>query len=81
MAQKITFRDFVLIWLQSTSVAEVAEKTGLTINSVRAKATALRKAGVKLEKKARHTTPLDVSGLNAIIDNSCKAIEDDTDTY
>lgn len=50
---KVTHKVFIAAWRSSSSPAEVAEKTGLTADSAKVKASMLRKSGVKLKKFSR----------------------------
>ena len=59
--------DFVKACVDSSSCAEVADKTGLALASVAQRMTKLRKKGVNLAKYARAQGSTDVEGLNALI--------------
>jgi biotin operon repressor len=66
----ISNEEFVLIWQSATSRKDVAEKTGLSIYVVSARAAKLRKAGVNIKKFPRGRTivdTVDVEALNKII--------------
>lgn len=59
MAQRksVTPEEFVRAWQGSSSMAEVAEKTGLRVESVRARGHRFRKRGVPLKKLAAQGRP------------------------
>ena len=59
--------DFVKAWLASSSVKEVADSLGLSVNSASVRAVALRKAGVSLPKYVRRKRDIDVDALNKLI--------------
>lgn len=63
----VSNEDFVKAFITADSTAEVAEKTGLTIGSVRLRASKLRKAGVNLPTFVRKPRPIDVDALNELI--------------
>lgn len=64
---RVTDVDFVRAWVASASTDEVATKTELTVASVNARATKLRKNGVNLPPFARKKKVVDADALNAII--------------
>jgi hypothetical protein len=66
--------DFVTHFTQSTSIDEVAEKTGLSRSSVQARATMLRGAGVALPKMVpQRGQAIDLDELNAIVEENVPA--------
>lgn len=65
----VTAEDFVIAWNTSTSAKEVAEKVGMPIPIVHARASKYRKAGVRLrDHKVQSGRSLNVAKLNALID-------------
>jgi biotin operon repressor len=77
---RIGSEDFVATFAQAKSTGEVAEKLGLSKASVHARASALRKAGVKLRRFPRgRKSVVDVAALNELlnrlgaVDNSPEA--------
>ena len=72
---KCTNDDFVVHWMTSTSVAEVAEKSGLKESTCTQKASTLRSKGVPLKKFARKTGGVDYEALAAKV----KSLESDVD--
>ncbi len=68
----LTAEEFVRLWQSCSSVKEVAEKSGVTYNSVTSRASHLRKKGVKLKIMAHTGRPkqkIEVDKLNAIIES------------
>ena len=64
----VAVEDFVTAFAQAKSAGEVAERTGLSKASVQVRASALRKAGVKLKRFPRgRKTTLDVAALNDLL--------------
>jgi len=67
----ISNEEFVLIWQNATSRKDVSDKTGLSVFSVSARATKLRKAGVNIKKFPRGRTGssdvIDVTALNKLV--------------
>ena len=64
----VAVEDFVVAFAQAKSAGEIAEKLGLSKGSVHARASALRKAGVKLKRFPRgRRTALDVAALNDLL--------------
>lgn len=59
--------EFVSAFVGADSSATVAARLGLKIETVRARACKLRKAGVTLPKYTRGAVAVDVDSLNAII--------------
>lgn len=58
---------FVICWQQSRSAEEVADKTGMAVNSVYVKANRLRAKGVPLKKfKYGGSEAIDYKGLAAL---------------
>lgn len=69
MPKQRTWDDFVRAWLSSSSVREVAQRTGLTPSTCQVYAVRLRRLGVKLPgMKGRTLGGLDVNALNRIIE-------------
>jgi len=65
----VTAEEFVIAWNTSTSAKEVAEKVGMPIPIVHARASKYRKAGVRLkDHKVQSGRSLNVAKLNALID-------------
>jgi hypothetical protein len=62
----VSDKEFVRIYLQSSSIGEVAEKTKLKKLSAQSRARQLRRMGVKLPLFDRHKK-VDINELNAII--------------
>lgn len=56
---------FVKAWLESSAVADVALKTGMTTRAAMVFASQLRAKGVKLPKYTGR--PIDIAALNALI--------------
>jgi biotin operon repressor len=76
----VAVEDFVTAFAQAKSAGEVAERTGLSKASVQAKASALRKAGVKLKRFPRgRKTAVDVDALNDLL-GRLGALDDTSDT-
>ena len=67
MVKKISHVEFVKTWKEANSIGTVASATGLSKQSVQARAAKLRKAGVALPRFARQGEPIDVDALNAIL--------------
>ena len=67
----ISNEEFVLIWQTASSRKDVAEKTGLSVFSVSARATKLRKAGVNIKKFPRGRVGtadvINVDALNKLV--------------
>jgi len=65
----VSNEEFVRAWVSSTSVAQVAQKTGQSIDYCRIRSCKLRKAGVKLPKyeSGRKVSTLNVDALNDLI--------------
>ncbi len=72
MAVRITPEEFVRVWQTSANTAEVAEKTGMTVNYVKVTSYRYRNLGVKLKdfSQARSvsatTKNLDIAALNEL---------------
>jgi len=66
--------EFVRVWQASKSAKEVAQVLGCDKSAVHARASYLRKKGVKLKAMNIHRGPhqLDVEALNRIIANGSK---------
>jgi hypothetical protein len=62
--------DFVTEYAKAKSLDEVATQLGMTKESVQARAFKLRKAGVGLPRFTKSSKPVDVSGLNAILEKA-----------
>lgn len=75
--KRVDNRDFVVAYMNSKSLDEVAKVTGMKDGrSVSAKATYLRKMGVKLPKLYRSkkiTDELEIAQLNSLIKKYSKA--------
>ena len=71
MAKRIDNRDFVVTWLNSESIEDVAKAYARSKPAVAAKATELRKRGVKLpkftSKLSETASKIEVAQLNSII--------------
>lgn len=67
-----SYRKFVLDWQSSDSVAEVAEKFGISKNGVQDIAMKLRKSGVKLKTMRKDPVrgEIDAEDLNKLIDEA-----------
>jgi hypothetical protein len=63
----LTDEQFVTAWATSKSLDEVAKKTKLVKISVQARASRLRKLGVKLAKFSRRRKIVDVDKLNKLL--------------
>lgn len=61
-----TPEEFVKTWQAADSLAEVAEKLGLTRHSASNRGMRYRNAGVKLKKFERGRNPIDVDALNKL---------------
>ncbi|EON33783.1 hypothetical protein GTC6_05432 [Gordonia terrae C-6] len=76
MSKRIDNREFVVTWLNSESIEEVAKALGRSKGAVAAKATELRKRGVqvpKFTKKLSETAQkLEVAQLNSLINKHQK---------
>ena len=75
-AKKVSAHDFCVAWMQSETVAEVAEKTGLKPGTVSQRASALRSKGVPLKFFAKKSPRNDYNALAELV----KGMESDTDT-
>jgi formylmethanofuran dehydrogenase subunit B len=64
----LTDVEFVTAWAKAKTLTDVVAATGLQRISVQARASRLRKAGVRLRRFARSKKKIDVQGLNKIID-------------
>lgn len=65
----VSSEAFVKAWLESTSLAQVAEKVGLTRHQCSQRASNLRYRGVALRKFVHpNHHPLDVAALNAMVE-------------
>lgn len=60
--------DFVTAYAKANSLDDVVKSLGMEKGSVQARASKLRKLGVKLPKFVRGATPTDVASLNAILE-------------
>lgn len=60
---RISTEEFVCLWMRNVSVADIAARTGTTMDAVRWRASYLRRQGVRLPRRAG----LDVTALNAIV--------------
>lgn len=70
MNLKVTPEDFVVAWMTSTSLEEVAQTTGLGKNACKQRAKRLRELGVKLKFMDRHPRAYDrlrISQLNSLV--------------
>ena len=71
MRKRIDNREFVVTWLNSESLEDVAKAIGSTKASVQSRASQLRKCGVKLPKftgrMSETAKQLEVAQLNSII--------------
>lgn len=70
MPKRIDNREFVVAWLNSKSLEEVAKNCGMaSAASAQAKAHGLRKLGVKLPKfsQTRIDRDLEIAQLNSLI--------------
>lgn len=74
MVKQIDNREFVVTYMNSESLHEVAKALGMTPKAVTMKGTYLRKLGVKLPKFSRGATDrqLEVAQLNSIIHKELK---------
>jgi hypothetical protein len=63
----LTDVEFVTIWMKSNSLAEMAKKTKLVKISIQARATRLRRLGVKLPKFSAMKKTVDVAAINKLI--------------
>lgn len=69
MGRPIDYERFVTVWLESSSIKEVAEKLGVTTVSVGSTANRLRKKGVRLPAyKPQGRYRANVAELNRLID-------------
>jgi hypothetical protein len=69
----VSNEEFVVIWQQSRSLAEVVKKTGHTVGAASSRASRLRQSGVRLKYfKGPRAQPLDYEGLN---DLAAEALE------
>lgn len=75
-ATKVSAHDFCVAWMESETVAEVAEKTGLKPGTVSQRASSLRGKGVPLKFFAKKSPRNDYNALAALV----KDMESDTDT-
>ena len=60
--------DFVTAWTKAAALEDVVAATGLGRLSAQARASKLRKAGVRLRRFGRAKKVVDVKGLNALIE-------------
>ena len=67
--KRIDNREFVVTWMNSSSVDEVTRSLGMTKAAAHSKASNLRKFGVRLPKMARpvRNNDLEVAQLNSLI--------------
>lgn len=65
--QAVTKRMFIQAYVTAASYGEVAEKTGLSESTVRARVTQYRKLGINLEPKVTDNSKLTVEEANALI--------------
>ena len=61
-------REFVKVWMTTSTASGVAKRLGRNVNSVHSKAFSLRKKGVKLPKKYTRADTNSVSELNKLVD-------------
>jgi hypothetical protein len=68
-SREINNREFVIAWMHSTSCTAVAKTLGITADQASARASYLRKMGVRLPKMTRQlkNNSLEVAQLNSII--------------
>lgn len=64
--------DFVTAFAQCTTLDDVVSKLGMEKGSIQARASKLRKVGVKLPVFRRTNKPVDIAGLNAILEKHGK---------
>jgi hypothetical protein len=65
----VSAERFVEVWQTSNSAQEVADRTGMPLPIVHARASGYRKQGVKLKKMPRaHGRQLDIEALNRLIE-------------
>lgn len=67
-ATKIESDAFIRLWYASKTTAEVCERSGLSYAATCAKATRLRKMGVRMPYLDRKVVKLDVDALKALAD-------------
>ena len=78
-AKRVSSEDFVTAWMESKSIAEVSEKTGLSRTSATQRASNMRRRyGLKLPYHTRRGNHVDVDHLSGLID-SYKNDEEHTD--
>lgn len=65
---KVSNEEFIVAWMNSESIDEVADKTGLQYSMISAKACNLRRKGVLLPKY-RRAAEIDIDQLNKIIND------------
>jgi hypothetical protein len=65
--KRLTHEEFVTAWAKAKSLDDVVAATGMSRVGVQARASRLRKAGVRLRRFARAKQPIDVKGLNALL--------------
>lgn len=72
--RRIDNREFVVTYMNSESLDEVAKNMGITKRAVTSKAVYLRKLGVKLPrmKKTVKDSALEVAALNSLIKKHTK---------
>jgi hypothetical protein len=59
--------EFVTAWAKAATLSEAIAATGMTRISAQARASKLRKAGVKLRRFGRPKKTIDVKGLNDLL--------------
>ena len=59
--------EFVTAWVKADTLASAVAATGMTRISAQARASKLRKAGVKLRRFGRPKKTIDVKGLNDLL--------------
>lgn len=64
--------EFVQAWMRSTTLVEVARKTGLTSTQASTKATYLREKGVKLPLMVATVDKNSVEALNKLVERLSK---------
>ncbi|HJT78288.1 MAG TPA: hypothetical protein VJ739_13880 [Gemmataceae bacterium] len=63
----VTAAVFAEVWQTSASLHEAAERLGMPMSICSARASFYRRSGVQLKRMANRRPPLDVAGLNRIL--------------
>jgi len=65
--KRLSAEEFVTAWMESHTIEEVVERTGMQRAAINQRIYGLRKKGVKLPRLSRLSRAIDVDGLNELI--------------